>query len=251
MYEIEARSVIGERPEQQDAIYTEIKSDRTVMILCDGMGGFNGGSIASNIAINELARLLDKEKDITDKHFLTYIMDLTDSKIASIKDENNMKIRAGTTCVLAIIVNNQLHWLSVGDSRMYIIRDNKITQMTRDHIVELEARIDFAEGRITYDEYLQSLSNKNTLCSYLGINGIKLYDINDVPLQLKEKDIIILASDGLFKSLNEEQIKTIVLESNGMKSAADKLIDRASAIAKGQNQDNTSFILCRINLRRD
>ncbi len=247
MYEIEARSVIGERAEQQDAVYTDDKDGRALMIICDGMGGFSGGSIASNMAISEFVRLFEKENDITDKDFLIYAMDLVDSKVASIKDENNIKIRAGTTCVLAIVKDNRLHWISVGDSRMYIIRNGRITQMTRDHNVELQLRMEFAEGKISYDEYVESLVDKNTLCSYLGINGIKIYDINEQPLQLKRNDIIILATDGLFKSLDCEQINNMVLKSHTMREAADNLINAAGEIAKGKNQDNTSLILCRIN----
>lgn len=246
IYEISLKSHIGERPEQQDAIDAYVEADRGILVLCDGMGGFEGGSVASNLAVNEFINLYKRENNEIDVDFLSYAMDVIDSKIASLKNVNNEKIHAGTTCVVSCLNKKSLRWLSVGDSRLYIIRDNIITQMTRDHTVELQARIEYSKGKITYNEFEIAMKDKNTLCSYLGLNGIDIFDVNEQLLTLKQDDIIVMATDGLFKSLTQEEIMNVVLSSVSMEHAVDSLLMKAAAIARGKNQDNTSVILCKI-----
>lgn len=247
IYQVSARSVIGERTEQQDAIHTEVDQDKCLLIVCDGMGGFEGGSMASQLAVNEFVRLFDKEQDVIDYEFLSYAMDVVDSKVASIRNSDNEKIHAGSTCVVAYFNNRNLRWLSVGDSRLYIIRNDKITQMTRDHTVELKSRIEYSEGKITYQEFETAMLERNTLCSYLGINGIGIYDINERELNLQKDDVVVLATDGLYKSLTAEEICKIVMTNNNISDAMNSLMEKAAQIAKGKNQDNTSVILCKIN----
>ena len=245
-YEIALKSHIGERAEQQDAIDSYVEADKGILVLCDGMGGFEGGSVASNLAVNEFINMYQRENAEIDVDFLSYAMDVIDSKIASLRNENNEKIHAGTTCVVACLNQRNLRWLSVGDSRLYIIRDGKITQMTRDHTVELQARIEYSKGKITYDEFEIAMKDKNTLCSYLGLNGIDIFDVNEQLLMLKQNDIIVMATDGLFKSLTQDDILYEVTRSVSIEQAVDNLLLRAEVIAKGKNQDNTSVIVCKI-----
>ncbi len=246
IYEIALKSDIGERPEQQDAIDVYMEDERGILVLCDGMGGFEGGSFASKLAVNEFINMYIRENGIVDADFLSYAMDVIDSKVAALRNENNEKIHAGTTCVVATLDKKELRWLSVGDSRLYIIRDNKITQMTRDHNVELKSRIEYSKGKITYEEFEATMKDKDTLCSYLGLNGIEIFDVNEQALSLKQGDIIILATDGLYKSLLPEEILEGVTRSYSMEQAVTNILKCAADIAKGKNQDNTSVIICKV-----
>ena len=245
-YEIALRSDIGERLEQQDAIDAYIEQDKGILVLCDGMGGFEGGSIASTLAVNEFINMYKMEAQEVSSEFLTYAMDVIDSKIACLKNERNIRIHAGSTCVVACLEKRKLRWLSVGDSRLYIIRDGHITQMTRDHTMDLQARIDYANGKINYEEFEKEMATKDTLCSYLGLKGIKIFDVSDNSLELRKDDIVVLASDGLYKSLMLEEIYQIILDSLNVEYAALNVISKAATIAKGKNQDNTSVIICKV-----
>ena len=245
-YEIALKSDIGERPEQQDAIDAYIEQDKGIIALCDGMGGFEGGSIASRIAVNEFINMFKAETKPINSEFLSYAMDVVDSKISGLRNESNIRIHAGSTCVIACLEKRKLQWLSVGDSRLYIIRNGSITQMTRDHTMELQARIDYSKEKITYEEFEIAMKTKDTLCSYLGINGIEIYDISERALDLIKDDIIVLVSDGVYKSLMSEDICRLIVNSSNVESAVFNIILTAEAIAKGKNQDNTSVIICKI-----
>lgn len=245
-YEIGMQSIIGERSEQQDCIYARGDIEECLLILCDGMGGFEGGSLASRKAVDELTKIYDREQGIKDADFLTYAMDVADHAVSNIQNKENESIRAGTTCVMVVINKNEVHWMSVGDSRLYIIRDKRITQMTRDHTVELKARIEYANGKLTWQEFEDTLNERNALCSYLGINGIEIYDVSRQALKLKTNDILLLISDGIYKSLKDDEILQCVLHSKNMQNAALRLVEEATKIARGHNQDNTSVIICRI-----
>lgn len=247
MLEISLKSDIGERQEQQDAVYVKKYSEDTVlMILCDGMGGFSGGSIASTLAVNEILKIFDKSEFNDINELLTYAMDVADSIIFKLKDENNRRLMAGTTCVIVFIKNMKMYWLSVGDSRLYVIRNGKISQITRDHTVELKLRIDYSNDKITIEEFNEGMKDKSTLCSYLGMNGIEIYDISKEALKIKPDDLILLASDGLYKSLSKEEILRFVLEKRNNEDIVDDMLCEAAKVAKGKNQDNTSIILCRV-----
>lgn len=209
-------------------------------------GGFEGGSRASQLAVSGFINMYRRESGEINADFLSYAMDVIDSKIAAFRNENNERIHAGTTCVVACLDRKELRWLSVGDSRLYIIRDNHITQMTRDHTVELQSRIEYSNGKITYEEYGEAMKNAGTLCSYLGLNGIDIFDVNEQALTLKQGDIIILATDGLYKSLMPEEIKDCVLKCATMEQATVNILKQAADIARGKNQDNTSVIICKV-----
>ena len=218
-----AKSNIGERSEQQDAIFVKhFESGEVLLVLCDGMGGFNGGSKASNMAISEIFRVICNDNLDNIPDLLTYAMDVADSAVFKLKDENNKRLGAGTTCVTVLIKNNKLYWLSVGDSRLYLIRNSAINQMTRDHVVNCR------------------------LCSYLGINGIDRYDISEKPLDLMKNDILILASDGLYRSISESDILKYSVTETDVDILTEKIINSAVDAGKGRNQDNASIILCKL-----
>lgn len=139
-----------------------------------------------------------------------------------------------------------MYCLSVGDSRLYLLRNNAIAQLTRDHTVALKAENDYRLEKISYDEYLKLSEDKSTLCSYFGLGGIEIYDLNKELYELNKNDILVAVTDGLYKSLNINEIKDILLKNRDVKSMAEQLIHKAALFAKGKNQDNTTVAICRI-----
>ncbi len=139
-----------------------------------------------------------------------------------------------------------MYCLSVGDSRLYLLRNNAIAQLTRDHTVALKAENDYRLEKISYDEYLKLSEDKSTLCSYFGLGGIEIYDLNKELYDLNKNDILVAVTDGLYKSLNINEIKDILLKNRDVKSMAEQLIHKAALFAKGKNQDNTTVAICRI-----
>ena len=133
-----------------------------------------------------------------------------DRKVAGLKDEQGHYLDSGTTVVSVLLEGNHLYYMSVGDSKIYLIRDGQIAALTREHNYKLLLEESLKEDTITYEEYEQELEKGEALISYLGMNGIKVMDVSEKPVELQEKDVVLLCSDGLYKALSEEQMANII-----------------------------------------
>jgi protein phosphatase len=237
-------SIIGTREYQQDSVFGDVSGDKTLAIVCDGMGGLNGGEIASSTAakilINDFFEL-DSFNDIPG--FFRNEAIKMDRKVNALTTEDGKPLDGGTTIVSVIIDKDSLYWLSVGDSRIYIIRDREILPVNRDHNYRLILDEKLNNGSITPEEYIAEEAQAEALISYIGMGNVSLMDINETPLTLMEDDIILLCSDGLYKRLSDDVIyEWIKFEEPDMERAAKRLTD---VVLKKtiKSQDNTSLVL--------
>lgn len=246
---IGSSSVIGRRKEQQDAIKTDnnyayLENGKIIAVLCDGMGGLNGGAMASALCSSIVYDAFHSGVEIDSiPLFYKSVIFLADDEVENMKDENGVPVTgSGTTLVSVVINGGELFWAGVGDSRIYIIRGNEILCITEDHnfLKLLNERV--KRGEITQQQ-ADSNPKKEALVSYIGMGGIKFIDTNNKPFQLLNGDHIVMCSDGLYRSLSEEEIKQVVIKNeNATQVAADEL----TALAIGKNirtQDNTSVVV--------
>lgn len=241
-------SNIGRRKYQQDATKVCIENKnldavKAMAILCDGMGGLHGGEIASNLCVdkmNEFFYEADQLKDIP--YFFLSSISRLDRLVSELADDNQNPIHAGTTLASVVIFDNNLFWASVGDSRIYLIRDNEIVQITEDHNYMLLLKQRIKRGLMTQQE-ADEHPKREALISYIGMGGVEYIDYNKRPLHLLNNDIVLICSDGLFRSLSdEEMLEETMLHSEDMNIAAQKLTEKA--VGKGKkNQDNTAVVL--------
>lgn len=117
---------------------------------------------------------------------------------------------AGTTLVAVSVVDGYMQFISVGDSKIYVLRNGQLRTMNREHNYYLILDEQYRRGEITQDDYLREGARGEALISYLGMGNISIMDANPIPISLIDGDIIILCSDGLYKSLSEEQIAAII-----------------------------------------
>lgn len=238
------KSSQGSRKVQQDATiaFREEKDNLTVAVLCDGMGGMQGGEQASNLCVNMIYNDLYENEQIADYHrFLIDEIDKADIEVSKLTDAKGNQLRAGTTLVAVIVKDNKLFWASVGDSRLYIIREGKILQVTKDHnyLMQLMEKVDI--GEISLEDALNN-REKEALISYIGIKGIKYIDSNKNPFELEEGDCLVLCSDGVYRSLNDNNINEIIMAcSDDMVAGAECLVQEAISIGN-PHQDNTTAI---------
>lgn len=208
-----AKSDIGKaRDMNQDYFYvSSLDSDVKLYILADGMGGYKGGEIASNLAVNCTKNYIcnnwakiEKEKN--------EIMSLINSAIEyanMIVYEKSLEIEElhdmGTTLEVVILWNNKVFIGHVGDSRVYRIRKNVMRRLTTDHsYVEKLVK----DGSITKDEAYHH-PNKNMLLKALGCNNLVKPDV--FYKGFLKGDILLMCSDGLTNMLKENEIYSILL----------------------------------------
>ena len=242
-------SVIGDRETQQGTGVTG-KSENghfTYAVVCDGMGGMQSGEIASKAAVDyfgrclsQLAQICSTEESSPDiREELFNMMRTADSIVNKLEDDNGSQYRCGTTAAICVIENNMLFWTSVGDSRIYLVRGEDIFVLTNEHNYDFMAEKRKDDEDFTYD----SKARGDALVSYLGLGRLPYIDLNAEPLQLADGDKIILCSDGLYKSLSDEQIKGIFLSEEENMERAASMLTTAALMNQSSNRDNTTVIV--------
>jgi protein phosphatase len=145
---------------------------------------------------------------------------------------------AGTTLVAAVVLKEELYWISAGDSRIYWLHNNELTRLTADHVYATKLNRDFAQGRISRSE-ARNHPERASLTSYLGQPEPALADRNLRPLILHDNDCVLLCSDGFYRGLTEAEI------ANGFhgnpQHACDSLVQLVLAKNRKQ-QDNLTAI---------
>lgn len=240
----------GNRKYQQDAVYVsgsrKIAGNRKTRVfaaVCDGMGGMADGGRASSTAIHmfrEGFEKIEKEPNIQIPTFFRQGIRSVDAVISQFPKEAGKG--SGTTLVAVIAENNRLYWASVGDSRIYILRGRDMIQVTRDHnyMFRLQQMVD--NGQMTLQE-AQAKKQKEALISFLGIGNVTLMDINEQPFEMQFGDIVLLCSDGITKTLPDDQIRDIIKnDAVSMKEKA-KILVEAAVRGNTHSQDNTSVAI--------
>lgn len=244
------RTATGNRKYQQDAVYVtpgkvlaSNKKTRVMALVCDGMGGMADGGKASQTAIQMMRQgfsKIEKLPEVNIPEFFRQGVVTIDHTISSFPKEDGKG--SGTTMVACIAEDNRLYWASVGDSRIYIIRGNEMQQVTRDHNYWLRLQEMVNAGQMTMEEAVGK-RQKEALISFLGIGNISLMDINTSPFEMKYGDIIMLCSDGITKTLSDNQIKKIITDDTVRPEQKAEALVEAATHANSHSQDNTSVAM--------
>lgn len=240
-----ASSIIGTRKYQQDS-YAIIDTDKgKLAVVCDGMGGLAGGERASALGISVLTEDFIRTPVTDARVFFREEAIKLDKLVYDLCDENENKLGAGTTIVSVFIKNDMTDWLSVGDSKIYIIRNNALYCVVREHNYRLILDDRLQKGELSQEEYIRESVQAEALISYLGMGELSLMDINNEHFRLYPGDVIILCSDGVYKTLNNDMILASVVDNYyDLQKAADTITECAMEYSAG-SQDNTTVVLIR------
>ncbi|HXF18124.1 MAG TPA: Stp1/IreP family PP2C-type Ser/Thr phosphatase [Burkholderiales bacterium] len=237
------------RSHNEDSIATD--TEIGLVVLADGMGGYNAGEVASGIAtalisseireamLNEAPAKIDTA---TGSSGATTLLRATIAKAnASIFQSANSQPQyagMGTTLVTALLFNSQLTIAHIGDSRCYRYRSGKLEQITRDHSL-LQEQID--SGFLTREAAKRS-QNKNLVTRALGIEPTVEAEIHTYPAQ--EGDIYLVCSDGLNDMVEDDDIQ-MTLDALGanLELAAEQLVQMAN---DNGGRDNISVVLIKV-----
>lgn len=239
-YTIGAFSDIGGRNYQEDRLLVTEREEHLLLTVCDGMGGANGGALASQTVVDQLYALFMKDDITVPSVFYRNCVDILDACVFFLTDENQQRMQAGTTIVSVIVSEYGMDWLSIGDSRLYIMRQGELVQISTDHNYREELLELLSVNHITEEQFQAEKDKHLALTSYLGIGGIQRMDISNESLQLCPGDLVLLATDGLYNSVSIPSLLTY-----GDQSVEELMRDITKKINECHNseQDNTSFIL--------
>ena len=234
------------RDHNEDAIACD--ENIALAILADGMGGHRGGEMASAITVSTILEFIseksknlkaaesDDESGYSAESITVHEAITLANKNVHDSSEAHAQYRGmGTTVVVALFYDNRFTVAHVGDSRLYRLRDGELEQITRDHSL-MQELID--RGFYTPEQARNSL-NKNLVTRAVGIDAHVQIDIQeDIALV---GDIYLLCSDGVSDMIEDDVIKTTLLEnSNDLENAAAEIIRLANECG---GKDNISALL--------
>ena len=240
-----SRQIQGGRDYQEDACGQLERVDgcdgRCLLVVADGMGGHVGGDVASRIVVETF---LETYPDVsgTSPSRLRSCLDAANMAITAAVADNPELDSMGSTVVAAAISGQELHWLSVGDSPMWIFREGRLERINADHSMVPVLAGMVAGGYMTEEE-AEKDSRRHMLRSVIMGDDIPLVDASEEPIRLELGDWLLLASDGVM-TLDEQMISDILgdAQAEGEQDAVMALI-RAVEDAGHPRQDNTTVSL--------
>ena len=222
-----------------------------LVVLADGMGGYNAGEVASGMAttviVTEMRQLLtgvkphDVDKGSSEEVAARLVREQVlkaNTSIYQAAQSQPQYAGMGTTLVVCLFYDNRVLVAHLGDSRLYMLRDGKFRQVTRDHSL-LQEQID--SGIITAEQ-AKKAAHKNLVTKALGIDPTVEPEIREY--ETRPGDLYLLCSDGLCDMVEDGDI-SMALEALGanLKLAAQQLVQMAN---DNGGRDNVSVILVRV-----
>lgn len=176
-------------------------------IVADGMGGHEGGQIASRIAVESIQESYENATAADPQQALVAALTEAHRRIQVRAREDVYLLGMGTTCTAFAIVGRNLHYVHVGDSRLYLLRNGKLKVLSRDH--SLVARL--IETGIIREEEAENHPQKHVLTAALGVADQIEPDIPAQPLLLENSDVVLICTDGLWGQLTEKELREILI----------------------------------------
>jgi serine/threonine protein phosphatase PrpC len=235
---------IGKRDEEQDSFGTagiESPDDGVISVVADGIGGISNGQAMSKLAVDIMLEEFSKrDKNADPAEFLEASVKRAQKAARAEIPTGEM---SGTTAAAVYYKGDNLWFISVGDSRIDLYRDGRLTKLNRDHNVAAELDEKLARGEISR-EAAKADKTRGSLTSYIGTGDVFTIDRNIKPLKLQAGDILILMSDGVFDTVSDDELINAV-KSGNLKTAGDTVSRKISAADK-KNQDNYTAVFLKI-----
>ena len=229
-----ASSIGRIRKSNQDSVRVfKNKKNIVLAIVCDGMGGHQGGDVASTMAVSHLGHNF-QSTDFTDPNMAQKWLEV------QLKAENETILKTadrftdlngmGTTIVLAITFQDKALIAHLGDSRGYSYSDGKFVQITDDHSLVNEL---VKMGQIT-EEQAKHHPQKNIITQALGVSSTIEPEYSTI--NFSANSLLLLCSDGLTNSLTDPQIQQVLATKDlSLKDKCNKLINEANRLGGGDN----------------
>src|SRR5271169_4022753 len=221
---------------------------RGIFVVCDGMGGHAAGEVASHIAVESVLEYFREREPAVKQdaylndaplgaRLLAEAVKKANDAILGYADAHKNTSGMGTTLVALRFAEGNVSIANVGDSRIYLLREGELHQLTEDHSLVMEQ---VRRGMLTLEQAKHS-SAQNIITRALGTDDTTLPDLGEFPAQAG--DILLLATDGVLRHVEDDVIRDILMQIPSLKAACATLIDAAN---EGGGDDNSTCVLARV-----
>lgn len=228
----------GPRTYNQDRLAYSYTRSAILMVLADGMGGHQHGELAAEIAVKTMVEAFQREATPFIRQPARFFRDTIlqiHQVIENVRQHRGLPESPRTTIVVGLVQHNVLMTAHVGDSRLYLYRHGLIKYQTEDHSVVQSL---LREGKIRPDE-IATHPHRNKIYNCVGGDQLPDVALSD-PMTIREGDVVMLCSDGVWSSVPEVDIARHLLAAN-IQDGVTHLLDSADAASKIRG-DNMSVV---------
>jgi PPM family protein phosphatase len=212
----------------------EVGERGVLLAVSDGMGGAEAGEVASAIVVESLREHLVNPKTATPLAVTSAVQKTNRDVWVAARVSGRKEM--GATLAAILISDDEAHIASVGDSRAYILRENRIRQITKDQsYIAALVEAGYAE------EDLKNSPFKNIILQAMGTKPDVVVALGKIAL--RQGDVFLLCSDGLWDKVSNEEMFKIINEETGLSEACERLIDLAK---ERGGEDNITVVLGRV-----
>ncbi len=220
-------------------------------VLSDGIGGHRAGEVAAELAVDQISHMVAESNGRDPLRIMEEAIHSASEVISHHSASDNKQHGMGATCACAWVIGDRLYISFVGDSRIYLLRDGQLHQLTTDHTWVQEA----VEKKIIQPEEARDHPNVHVIRRYLGSLNLPEVDFrlklspSDNSLQaqknqgmtLQTGDTVLLCSDGLTDMVWADEIQKTLIESGNPKAVVQKLV--AQANERGGHDNITVIVM--------
>lgn len=233
---------LGKREYQQDSFGQSpvLNGAGILAILADGMGGLSNGERVSQQIVMEALNFAAALQSDQIPSALPDMVEKVNRSVNQMLGPSGL-YTSGSTLVSALIIKDALWWISVGDSRIYLYRDSRLNQLSRDHDLFQDWMPDILDGKRSLDEAMKNPEGRK-LTSFIGMGELRYVDRNLSPIPLLPGDRILLMSDGIYGTVSDAEMTDILQNCANVQDAASQIAKKISTAALPY-QDNYTLVI--------
>lgn len=249
-FDIAVLADLGQRDAQEDSVAARyVETARAgYAIVADGMGGHDAGDVASDYVTSAWCQMVDTLLEDAQENRSALIDALpmsamqANTEISDHVARSTQAIQMGSTMLGALWLDHELFWISIGDSPLYVYRQDQLVQLNDDHSMAPILEAQASNGEISQEE-ADSHPDRNLLRSVIMGSAIPKVDCPETPFEILPEDVLVVASDGL-QYLKNSEIEAILHSNKSLPSqaVADALISAVHAL-NHPDQDNVSVVI--------
>ena len=237
-------SLVGGRDDNQDRVAIAATADAVLLVVADGMGGHSDGALAAETAVKLIVTSFELQSHplLDPVGFLHLTLGRAHQQVVALGLHLAVELRPRATIAVCIVQGDSAWWAHIGDSRIYLLRQGKVTERTRDH-----SHVEFLiRERVISAEQAQAHPMRNFVECCLGGEALLPEMTIGGLRRLQPKDTLLLCSDGFWGGLDEADIATSISRgpADAFPDTLGVLAARAVA-ANGSTSDNTSVAALR------
>lgn len=230
---------IGGREVQEDRVGSAQTAAGVMAVLADGAGKAYGGRIASRIAVDTCVDIFnDYNAFHNPQYFFRKAFHCANKEILKALGDDS-RGSASLGCVM--VRSGFLYYALVGNVKICVYREGNLVPVSSGHTIAVLAQQKFHEGTISREDALTLLENKR-LYNYLGQDGFRDIELFDAPVRMKQGDIVVLMSDGVYDLLGTREIEAVLGGQEDCQQKAYDIIELVNRNPK-EDKDNASIVL--------